>query len=104
MGNFKMSGESMNNLLSDLRLVRQNINEAYDLLEKLMTALDSDGIWSGEQRDAFVAYMKLLQQYHRDFTDKGESNSVAEAVEALESHERRIDSFYDEFKEYKDIL
>lgn len=50
-----------------------------------------------------MAYMGLMQQYHKSFSKANGDNPVQQAIEALKSHGDRVDDFYDEFQEYKDM-
>lgn len=44
-----------------------------------------------------------MQQYHKSFSKANGDNPVQQAIDALKSHGDRVDDFYDEFQEYKDM-
>ena len=103
MQDFKMSGSNMNELLTNMKAIKERIDDSYDELTRLMSRIDSDELWEGKEETTFMAYMGLMQQYHKSFSKANDDNPVQQAIEALKSHGDRVDDFYDEFQEYKDM-
>ena len=93
MQDFKMSGSNMNELLTNMKAIKERIDDSYDELTLLMSRIET----------TFMAYMGLMQQYHKSFSKANGDNPVQQAIDALKSHGDRVDDFYDEFQEYKDM-
>ena len=81
----------------------ERIDDSYDELTRLMSRIESDKLWKGKEETTFMAYMGLMQQYHKSFSKANGDNPVQQAIDALKSHGDRVDDFYDEFQEYKDM-
>lgn len=103
MQDFKMSGASMNEIQAKLKLVQEEIDASYDALSQLLSSIESEKQWKGKQETAFMAYMGLMQQYHKSFSNKNGENPVQQAIDGLEAHGTRVDEFYSGFQEYKDV-
>lgn len=103
MQDFKMSGAGMNELLEKLKEIQEEIDRSYDSLSQLLTKVETEKQWKGKQETAFMAYMELMKQYHRSFSNKNGENPVQQAIDALEAHGTRVDDFYNGFREYKDM-
>lgn len=101
MTDFKMSGENMNQLITDLKTVQQDLNDSYAALTSLKERINSEGAWSGKAKDAFSAYMELVDLYHKSFTDNDDNeNPIAMAIKALLEAEDNVNNFYIDFPEY----
>ncbi len=100
MKDFKISGANMNQLLTDLETIQQNFNDSYDALSLLMTRVDTEQAWEGEAKDAFEAYMRLLEQYHKCFTKNSENNPVQMAIDALTEAGENVDNYYTDYEQY----
>ena len=103
MQDFKMSGSNMNELLTNMKAIKERIDDSYDESTRLMLRIESDELWKGKEKTTFMAYMGLMQQYHKSFSKANGDNPVQQAIDALKSHGDRVDDFYDEFQEYKDM-
>lgn len=103
MQDFKMSGANMNELLQKLKVIQEDIDASYDSLSQLLVRIDSDNLWKGKEETTFMAYMELMQQYHKSFSNQNADNPVQQAIDALEAHGERVDDFYTGFQEYKDM-
>lgn len=103
MQDFKMSGSNMNELLTNMKAIKERIDDSYDELTRLMSRIESDKLWKGKEETTFMAYMGLMKQYHKSFSKANGDNPVQQAIKALKSHGDRVDDFYDEFQEYKDM-
>mgnify|MGYP000869171599 FL=1 len=97
MQDFKMSGSNMNELLTNMKAIKERIDDSYDELTRLMSRIESDELWKGKEKTTFMAYMGLMQQYHKSFSKANGDNPVQQAIDALKSHGDRVDDFYDEF-------
>ena len=93
----------VNELLTNMKAIKERIDDSYDELTWLMSRIESDKLWKGKEETTFMAYMGLMQQYHKSFSKANDDNPVQQAIEALKSHGDRVDDFYDEFQEYKDM-
>ena len=65
MQDFKMSGSNMNELLTNMKAIKERIDDSYDKLTLLMSRIESDKLWKGKEETTFMAYMGLMQQYHK---------------------------------------
>lgn len=98
-----MSGANMNQLLTDLKSIQEELNTSYESLSGLLSRIESEQLWKGKEETTFLAYMGLMQQYHKCFTGKTGENPVQMAIDALKAHEERVNDFYTDFQEYKDM-
>ena len=96
MQDFKMSGSNMNELLTNMKAIKERIDDSYDELTLLMSRIESDKLWKGKEETTFM-------EYHKSFSKANGDNPVQQAIDALKSHGDRVDDFYDEFQEYKDM-
>lgn len=103
MQDFKMSGTNMNDLLTKLKAIQEDIDDSYDLLSQLLSRIEDDKLWKGKEETTFMAYMSLMQQYHESFSNNNGENPVQQAIDALEAHGERVDDFYTGFQEYKNM-
>ena len=103
MQDFKMSGTNMNDLLTKLKSIQEDIDDSYDLLSQLLSRIEDDKLWKGKEETTFMAYMRLMQQYHESFSNNNGENPVQQAIDALEAHGERVDDFYTGFQEYKNM-
>lgn len=103
MQDFKMSGSNMDDLLTKLKTIKERVDDSYDALTQLMSRIESDKLWKGKEETTFMAYMGLMQQYHKSFSKDNGDNPVQQAIDALKSHGERVDDFYTGFQEYKDM-
>lgn len=103
---FRMSGKDMNQMLADLQKVQEKMESSYNKLEQLAKRIEDQEEWEGKERDTFLVYLKLMQEYHKCFTDncgKKRENPLREAEDALKELGTNIDNFYADFREYKNI-
>lgn len=104
MADFKMSGENMNQLIADLQIVQQDLNDSYTALTSLKERISNDSEWSGRSKDAFSAYIELMDLYHKSFTDNDDNaNPIAMAIDALLEAEENVNNFYIDFPEYSKL-
>ena len=103
MQDFKMSGSNMNELLTNMKAIKERIDDSYDELTRLMLRIESDELWKGKEKTTFMAYMGLMQQYHKSFSKANGDNKVQQDIDELKYNGERVDDFYDEFQEYKDM-
>ena len=45
MQDFKMSGSNMNELLTNMKAIKERIDDSYDELTRLMLRIESDELW-----------------------------------------------------------
>ena len=64
MQDFKMSGSNMNELLTNMKAIKERIDDSYDELTRLMLRIERDELRKGKAKTPFLAYMELLKQYH----------------------------------------
>lgn len=106
MQDFKMSGANMNCLIENLIKIQNLMDASYGQLDRLLQRVEGSGEWEGEAHTIFMAYMSLMKEYHKRFTNhapEGCGNPLQEALEALNAHGERVDSFYREFSEYRKL-
>ena len=60
MQDFKMSGSNMNELLTNMKAIKERIDDSYDELTRLMLRIESDELWKGKEKTTFMAYMGLM--------------------------------------------
>lgn len=96
----------MNRLLADLQGVKERMKSSYSRVEQLAGRIETQEEWKGKERDTFLVYLKLMQEYHKCFTDKcgkKRENPLKEAEDALKELETNVDNFYADFPEYRNI-
>lgn len=98
-----MSGVKMNDLLDQLKLIQEDMDTSYDTLSQLLSRIESEKLWEGKGETTFMAYMGLMKEYHKSFSKSNGENPIQQAIDALKSHEVRVDNFYNEFREYKEM-
>ena len=49
MQDFKMSGGNMNELLTNMKAIKERIDDSYDELTRLMSRIESDKLWKGKE-------------------------------------------------------
>lgn len=103
MQDFRVSGREMNRLAEELKTVQENIDSSYERIANLVQRIDTEDKWKGKQRDTFLAYIELMEQYHRSFTDNSEENPIKQALEGLKELGENVDGFYTDFSEYKKV-
>ncbi len=78
-----------------LRNASQNIHdglaETLTLVTELTLDMAADTSWSGEHKNAFIAWMDLLRQYHAKLADPGVGPA---SVTALNNFLEGLNSFY----------
>ena len=55
MQDFKMSGSNMNELLTNMKAIKERIDDSYDELTRLMLRIESDELWKGKEKTTFMA-------------------------------------------------
>lgn len=50
MQDFKMSGSNMNELLTNMKAIKERIDDSYDELTRLMLRIESDELWKGKEK------------------------------------------------------
>lgn len=106
MQDFEMSGKNMNQLIENLVEITESMDTSYNQLIQLLERIEGGADWKGGTKSTFLAYMGLMKEYHRRFTEyapEGCNNPLKEAQDALKKHGERVDSFYKEFPEYKKL-
>ena len=64
MQDFKMSGSNMNELLTNMKAIKERIDDSYDELTLLMSRIESDKLWKGKEETTFMAYMGPVSYTH----------------------------------------
>ncbi len=106
METVKVSGTDMNVLMKDLQNIQEKMESSYQKVKHLRERIENQEEWKGKERDSFLTYFKLMEEYHRCFTDscgKKRENPLKEAMDALKELETHVDNFYTEFQEYRNI-
>ena len=84
-----------------LEEMKKHMDNSYELLKSLLAEIEAAGEWKGESHNAFMAYMDLMKQYHRSFTDENGENPVSAVITAFGNLLERNAGFYDDFPEYR---
>lgn len=50
MQDFKMSGSNMNELLTNMKAIKERIDDSYDELTRLMLRIESDELWKEKRK------------------------------------------------------
>ena len=68
MQDFKMSGTNMNDLLTKLKSIQEDIDDSYDLLSQLLSRIEDDKLWKGKEETTFIEQIveKDLQEGKND--------------------------------------
>ena len=54
MQDFKMSGSNMNELLTNMKAIKERIDDSYDELTRLMLRIESDELWKNLRKTAWA--------------------------------------------------
>lgn len=103
MQDFRISGREMNRLSEELKTVQENIDSSYKRISNLVEKVEDESKWSGKQKDTFLAYIKLMEEYHKSFTDNSEENPIKQALNGLKELDDHVEAFYTDFSEYKKV-
>ena len=101
--NLRIDESSMNQFMDVFEQMNVELNHAYNKVHALISTIDAGTSWKGESQKTFMAYMKLLEQYHEAFTCVGATQPIAEAGKALTEYQVNTDTFYVDFAEYKTL-
>lgn len=83
------------NMNEKLKSTNEILSNAYYSGKKLMNRIDTEGLWSGESKNAFMAYMDLLSQYQYQFSQDNENNPIDLAIDTNNSFIKDLDEFYE---------
>lgn len=103
MQDFRISGKEMNRLTEELKTIQENMESSYNRIASLVQRVEGDGKWSGEQQKKFLAYIKLMEEYHKCFTNNNAENPLQQAIDGLKELEEHVEAFYMDFTEYKKV-
>lgn len=103
MQDFRISGAEMNRLTEELKMIQENMESSYKRIASLVQKIEGDGKWSGEQQKKFLAYLELMEQYHKCFTNNKAENPLQQAIDGLQELEEHVEAFYTDFIEYKKV-
>lgn len=87
MGSVKIYGDKVNDAKTAARTLEQSLKTTYDRCEELSSYVHS-AKWSGKSRDAFLTYIDIIQQYHKDLV-----TVAAKQTKALNNLDGYIDDF-----------
>ena len=92
---------------SEIRELRDSTQTAHDtlvdvsvLVEQLTADMANDTTWAGHNKDAFMAWMDLLRQYHAKMA---EPTLGAAAVEALDDFQNKLANYYQNSAAYRGL-
>lgn len=103
MQDFRIAGREMNRLTEELKTVQENMESSYKRIASLVQRVEGEGKWSGEQQKKFLAYLELMEQYHKCFTKNSDENPLQQAIDGLQELEKHVEAFYTDFTEYKKV-
>ena len=84
MQDFRIAGREMNRLTEELKTVQENMESSYKRIASLVQRVGGEGKWSGEQQKKFLAYLELMEQYHKCFTQNSDENPLQQAIDGLQ--------------------
>ncbi len=93
----------MNRLTEELKTVQENMESSYERIASLVQRVGGEGKWCGEQQKKFLAYLELMEQYHKCFTNSNNENPLQQAINGLQELEEHVEAFYTDFAEYKKV-
>ena len=104
MEEFYMDDEAILAFKNSLNDIWSELDSAYISGRLLDNRIKDEQLWTGDAGKTFQAYFDLLLQYHHVFVKTNlYDNPIKQADEVLQELMNHIDSFYDEFQEYKDL-
>jgi len=77
----KWDDETMTRLRDLTQTAHDSLREAGILFLKLKGEMESDGSWQGLHKESFMAWMRLLMQFHFKIQDHSIGPSAVEALD-----------------------
>ena len=104
MNDFYLDENRMSEYAGYMDKILSVMQESYQDMTRLLSRIESEKQWTGQAQKEFMAYMGLLKQYHAAFSEEGDGNNpIAQAVEHLDALNENLNSFYDNFVQYKKL-
>lgn len=103
MENFRVDEDRMNQLMNTIDRMNAELSNAYNKFKTLLSEIEGSESWKGESKKIFMAYMKLLEQYHGALASVGSTQPIYEARNTLAGYMASTDTFYTDFTEYKTL-
>lgn len=87
MGSVKIDGNKVHEAKAAAKALEKSIKNTFNTCEQLTSYLHS-AKWNGKSRDAFLSYLEIIQQYHKDLT-----SAVGKQTKALNNLDGYLDDF-----------
>ena len=101
---FKCDGDIMNSVKNDVNTLRQELKDTLTNAKNVMEEIRESKEWQGRQRDAMAGFLHLTTQYHGAILgEEGNRSPMDEMCTAMEDFCKAVESFYEEYQEYKEI-
>ena len=93
MGDFKVNMNKMEEIVTKLKTIQADMDNSYDKMSMLMTTIETEKEWNGQAQKEFLAFMRLMQMYHKEFTSELEGNCVEGAIKTISSFIEKVTTF-----------
>lgn len=103
---FRCDGDILNTVKNDVNTLRQELKDTLTSAQNVMEEIRESEQWKGRQKDAMVAFLDLTTQYHGAIVGgnkEGNRSPMDEMCTAMEDFCKAVESFYEEYQEYKEI-
>ncbi|MUK87587.1 hypothetical protein GMD78_04125 [Ornithinibacillus sp. L9] len=87
MGDVKIDGSKLNEAKAAARAMESSLKSTYRQCESLISIVQSAS-WKGKSRDAFITYLEIINQYHKELKE-----AATLQTKALNNLEGYIDDF-----------
>lgn len=93
MGDFKVNIDKMDEIVTKLKTIQADMDNSYNMMSKLMTNIETEKKWNGQAQKEFLAFMRLMQMYHKEFTSELDDNCVEGAISTISSFIEKVTTF-----------
>lgn len=87
MGGVKIYDNKVHEAMTAAKELEESIKRTYDSSKRLITFMHT-AKWSGKSRDAFLSYLEIIHEYHKDL-----KKAVGKQTKALNN----IDGYLNDF-------
>ncbi|MEE1303892.1 MAG: hypothetical protein U0K68_01910 [Agathobacter sp.] len=94
MSDFIVDSDKMEQIVTKLEKIQDAMDDSYYKLSMLISEIETEKEWEGQAQKEFLAFMRLLQMYHKEFTSQRVENCI-------EGAEKAINSFLDKMSRFE---
>lgn len=80
---FMCNENQLNTLIDNYKIAEKNITSAMADAETLLSKLQTSECWKGNNKDAMVAFMDIIVQYHKELCAQGDGAILGKAEDTL---------------------